>query len=148
MAKFIELPYGEYNKETKAFERTQMLVNLDRIIKIVPEGDTACKVTVAGGSQVLTYRRYDTLSDQIQSRGDTMAVYPDEEVAAAFSAGYNKAKSEINPNESRQKQIKQLISSAIEWFEQNPLSNGWQSKFRKDMRENLEGTANEEIETF
>ena len=146
MAKFIELPFGNYNKDVQAFERTMMLVNLDRIIKITPRGETACTVTIAGGSQVLTFRRYDTLAAQITNRTDMTACYPDEEVAAAFAAGYEKAKLEMNPSESRKKQIKRLSNVAAEWFEKNPLSLGWQSRFRRDVRAVLEGTPDTPVE--
>lgn len=137
MAKFIELPYGNYNKESQSFERTQMLVNLDRVIKIAPEGETACKVTLAGGNVALVYRRYDTLMAQIMNRYDLAQIYPEEEVAAAFNAGYEKAKAEINPSESKKKQMKRFCQLAAEWFESNPLGIGWQGKFKKAMAEAL-----------
>ena len=152
MAKFIELPFGTFNKDTQSFERSMMLVNLDRVISIAPEGEMVCRVVLSGGKQITVSRRYDTLSNQITTRDDLMRVYPDEEVTAAFRAGYNKAKLEINPAKSKKKQVKQLCHIVAEWFEQNPLSTGWMAKFRGDLKEKLENLPEEETaedeETF
>ena len=146
MAKFIELPYGGYNQESQSFERKMMLVNMERIIKIAPDGETTCRVTLAGGNQVVVSRRYDTLSSQITHQDNLLQVYPDEEVAAAYDAGYEKAKKELKPNESKKKQIKQLCALAAEWFESNPVSAGWQSRFRRDIKEKLEIEETEVVE--
>lgn len=136
MAKFIELPYGEFNPETQRTERVSMLVNTERIISVKPFQQFMCLVTLAGGKQMSVYRKYDTLKAQITGRADLMECYPEEEVAAAFESGYDKCKKE---SASKGKDglapiVKAMTAFAREWFEHNPLSLGWQSKFRKEMQ--------------
>lgn len=149
MAKFIELPYGKYNPETQKNERTQMLVNTDRIISIAPFESFSCMVTLAGGKQMGVYRKYDTLRAQITNRTDLMETYPDEEVAAAFELGFKKATEEAKKQVNMAALIKAFSSNAISWLETNPLASGWQSKFRKAMKEMAQGqpaTENESTE--
>lgn len=136
-AKFIQLPIGGFDAKSKEFQRTPILVNLDRIIKIVPEGETACKVTLAGGNVLGVCRRYDTLSAQILNREDLAKDFPDEEIVAAFEAGYNKAKSELNTEQYRAALVKSACKIAASWFDNHPLSVGWQSQFRRDLKEML-----------
>lgn len=141
MAKFIELPTFGPNKDTKENERQVQLVNMDRIICIQPYGPTVCRVTLAGGKVVSASRRYDTLSAQILGREDRAAVFPDEELAAAFEAGYEKAKAEINPDVTRKQQAREIGRYVCTWFEANPLMPGWQTKLRKDLIVFMEGGA-------
>lgn len=133
MAKFIELPYGEYNQETKKTDRTMMLANLDQVVTIKQQGEFACSVKMKGGVSVTAYRRYDTLRAQITGRQDLMETYPDEEVSAAYEQGYEKGKKETAKNETRAQIIKATIKQAVMWFEANPMANGWQGKFRRDL---------------
>lgn len=143
-AKFIELPYGEYNNETKKTDRAAMLVNLDQVITIKQYGEFACTVFLKGGSKPVVYRRYDTLRAQITNRQDLMETYPDEEVSAAYESGYKKGRAETAKNETRQAIIKEAIKAATMWFENNPMCNGWQGKFRRDLTQQLM-TALEEV---
>ena len=144
MAKFIELPYGAYSKDLNTQERKAALVNVDGIIKIQPDGDYACRVTLRGGNQLIAYRRFDTLSAQLRGGADINATYPDEEIAAAFDAGYAKAKSEINPDLSRKQLVKEVVALAAQWLETNPISTGWQTKMRKDIKAAMDGDITEE----
>ena len=133
MARFIELPYGEYNQETKKTERTTMMANLDQIITIKPQGEFACAVKMKGATSIVAYRRYDTLRAQVTNRQDLMETYPDEEVSAAYEQGYEKGKKEAMKCATRSQIIKATIKQAVMWFEENPMANGWQGKFRRDL---------------
>lgn len=155
MAKFIELPYGEYNNETKKTERTQKMVNLDRVLEVQPSGEFASMVTITGGKKIVVYRRYDTLRAQITGRQDLMESYPDEEVSAAFDSGYQKGRFEGRRADDHAHLIKKVVKAAYLWFESNPMSNGWQGKFRRDLTAQLmsepidDGSASEDdTETF
>lgn len=132
MAKFISIPIGLTDNTNKT-TRNYTLINLDAIIQVTPDPNSqfSSRVITKGGRVVQAYRRYDTLVQQITGRTDLMENYPDEEISAAYEAGFNKALAQNKQSTARKQMVRQLTTLAAEWFEHNPLTDGWRGRFRK-----------------
>ena len=133
MARFIELPYGQFNPDTGEHERMTILVNLEQVSTITPLKEFMCNVQIKGWSKPLTvYRRFDTLCNQILNKSIPLdATFPDEAIAASFVEGYEKGKCE--KDEVIENIKEELIALAVEWISTNALVDNWRSKFRKEM---------------
>ena len=145
MAKFIALPYGEHNPETGKLERKYMLVNLDRVVTVKPNGNYqfSSVVVLSGGKNIQVYRRYETMCAQITGRTDLMESFDSEEISAAFEEGYAKAKAEFCKTEARQaydlkREVNQvrlkLVKEAVKWISSNPLGSNWKSELDRALK--------------
>lgn len=137
MARFIELPYGVYNEETKTTERTTSFVNLEQVTSITPIGEFMCKVTLRGADKnIVAYRKYDTLKAQICGQEHLTNTYPDEELKAAYEA--IKMQNDKMTEKDLEKAIKDarkvFLEQAVEWLSTNPLTDNWISRFKKDLK--------------